>query len=1101
MFELPSARPLLPTIAALALLAIAPSVAVAAGPPVVSSAFVTDGSVAAVVADDTGRFYVGGQFSQVGPATGSALLLTTTDDEPKPSFPQVAGTVEAVVADGAGGWFLGGSFTQVGGVPRRALAHVLADGSVDPQWAPSVTGGNVNALLRSGGDLYVGGSFAAVNGRSRTALVKLSTSTGAVVLGFNGQIGGNSPRVNVLGQSDDSLYAGGFFTSAGGQPRANLARLSSTSGTSDATWDPSPDGNVTDLAVAANAVFVTGAFQSIGAAARAGVAKLADTGTGAADPAWDANVAGVCDAVALSPSGDHVYLGGFFATVGPDSTPRDGVAKLSTAGPVTVASWAPATDGFVEMIVASGDRVYLGGRSFAIAGQRLGIGRVSASGSGALDEWDPNPNGGVNAVAVDGTAVVAGGSFSSAGSRNLQRSGLARLLANGTLDTSWNPTSAQIVTALALSGSELFAGGLFDLPGGADPETVVKFPTGGTGAATAAWRPSWTRPPTSLAVSGGSVFVAGASTFNGGFLPDALMKYSATGTGAADATWDAAVTGTVDEVRASAGSLYVGGTFGSIGSVARSGVARVSTASPLLVDSSWNPSATHPTSPVHAFALAGQDVYLGGDFTFALGEDLYRNLVKVSGAAGAALVAPFNPFAFSSGVDALALSGSDLYVAGRFTSIGSVARPGVAKLSATGAVSGDFAPGPDGRVTDIAATPSRVMLGGEFGTVDGRVATGLAMFDLSTPAAAIAVPADGARYRRGQAVAAAYSCTDPAGAGDIATCTGAVPTGSRIDTATGGTHTFTATATDIGGHTDTATVSYFVDASAPAITIAPLPGGGSYSLGEAVVVSYTCEDADGGQDVAACAGPVAPGGLLDTATAGAKTFTVTATDVAGNTRTSAVSYSVRAAAAPLGGTPGAGPILGRLRISPLKFRAIRRGPPTAKATPRAPKKGATVSFNLSKAARVTFTIHDCPPEDPQGASEDDGPVHRQGRSGRYPVHVPGPGRWRHARARPLHNRCAGDGRRRSTVRGPAARGDGQAALNGRPSEHRGSERLSRAIAAPGSRALRDTALAIGAATLCAAAAEAALILHQGMPWVAVLLPVVAVVYVATGLTA
>ena len=48
----------------------------------------------------------------------------------------VGGFVKAMAPDGAGGWFLGGTFNRVGGQARGGLAHIAADGTLDPVWAP-----------------------------------------------------------------------------------------------------------------------------------------------------------------------------------------------------------------------------------------------------------------------------------------------------------------------------------------------------------------------------------------------------------------------------------------------------------------------------------------------------------------------------------------------------------------------------------------------------------------------------------------------------------------------------------------------------------------------------------------------------------------------------------------------------------------------------------------------------------------------------------------------------------------------------------------------------------------------------------------------------
>src|SRR5437868_6412545 len=117
---------------------------------------VVNGSVYALAQDSAGRTYLGGVFSKVGPRLGHAVKLSTTNDQPALPFPDVNDSVSAIVSDGAGGWYISGQFTFIGGVPRNHLAHINADGTLDPTWNPTADGG-VSALLLSGTDLFVGG--------------------------------------------------------------------------------------------------------------------------------------------------------------------------------------------------------------------------------------------------------------------------------------------------------------------------------------------------------------------------------------------------------------------------------------------------------------------------------------------------------------------------------------------------------------------------------------------------------------------------------------------------------------------------------------------------------------------------------------------------------------------------------------------------------------------------------------------------------------------------------------------------------------------------------------------------------------------------------
>jgi hypothetical protein len=80
-----------------------------------------------------------------------------------------------------------------------------------------------------------------------------------------------------------------------------------------------------------------------------------------------------------------------------------------------------------------------------------------------------------------------------------------------------------------------------------------------------------------------------------------------------------------------------------------------------------------------------------------------------------------------------------------------------------------------------------------------------------------------------------------------------------------------------------------VDKKAPSIAITT-PSATPYIINEVVAAAYSC--ADGGSGVATCAGPVASGSPIDTASVGTKTFTVNATDNVANASAQSVSYGV-----------------------------------------------------------------------------------------------------------------------------------------------------------------------------------------------------------------
>src|SRR5262249_2868036 len=123
--------------------------------------WVTNGPVKAMYAtSDT--LYLGGNFTEVGPATGGFVGLDPTSGAQDVTLPVINGDADAIVSDGSGGWYIGGLFSKVDGYSITNLVHLRADGTVDTTFAPSPTGGQVSCLVLSGTTLYLGGTFSAV---------------------------------------------------------------------------------------------------------------------------------------------------------------------------------------------------------------------------------------------------------------------------------------------------------------------------------------------------------------------------------------------------------------------------------------------------------------------------------------------------------------------------------------------------------------------------------------------------------------------------------------------------------------------------------------------------------------------------------------------------------------------------------------------------------------------------------------------------------------------------------------------------------------------------------------------------------------------------
>lgn len=180
---------------------------------------------------------------------------------------------------------------------------------------------------------------------------------------------------------------------------------------------------------------------------------------------------------------------------------------------------------------------------------------------------------------------------------------------------------------------------------------------------------------------------------------------------------------------------------------------------------------------------------------------------------------------------------------------------------------------------------------------EGRQTTATATYtviDITKPHVIFTTPSEGATFEQGSSVTADYACADdPGGLGLFeGYCFGTLPVGAPIDTSRLGTFSFSVTTVDKQFNVDQEVVHYSVaDRTPPTITFNSPADGASYTLGQQVWASYSCDDGNG-SGMNGCKGDVANAAPVDTSTFGTKTFTVTAYDRAGNVARETHRYSV-----------------------------------------------------------------------------------------------------------------------------------------------------------------------------------------------------------------
>jgi hypothetical protein len=640
--------------------------------------WMTNGSVNTLVIDG-GYTYIGGGFTAVAPPssyTGRGVVLDTATAERDVSFPKIGGTVNTVVSDESGGWYVGGVFSLVGDYQRENIAHIKSDGSVDSEWNPNANMG-VLSIVVNGSDIYAGGNFTVIGGQSRNRIAKLNNTTGVADVTWNPNA---NTSVLTIAISGSDIYAGGWFTTIGGQSRNRIAKLNNTTGAADVTWktwNPNSNSGVITIAISGSDIYAGGWFTTIGGQSRNRIAKLNNT-TGAADVTWNPNASDSVSAIAIS--GSDIYAGGSFTVIGGQS--RNYIAKLNNTTGVADVFWDAGADNGVFAIAVYGSSIYAGGE-FTFLGEYSEslsyIARLDNT-TGAVDlTWNPNANNSISAMEIIGNDIYVGGSFTTIGGQSRNR--IAKLNnTTGAADVTWNPNASDIVYAIAMSGSDIYAGGSFTTIGGQSRNRIAKL-NNTTGAADLTWDPNTSNYlVATIVISGSDIYTGGFFTTIGGQPRNNIAKLNNT-TGAADILWNPNSDNPISRITISGNDIYVGGHFTTIGGQPRNNIAKLNNTTG-AADPLWDANAPFKgvTTPVvAAITILDNDIYVGGSF-YTIGGQPIKMLAKVNNTMGAVDTSWDSNVGGGYFVHDIVFSGDDMYVIGDFGSIMGEHRSGIARI-------------------------------------------------------------------------------------------------------------------------------------------------------------------------------------------------------------------------------------------------------------------------------------------------------------------------------------------------------------------------------------------------------------------------------------
>ncbi|MCX6050326.1 MAG: hypothetical protein NT075_34960 [Chloroflexi bacterium] len=650
-----------------------------------------------------------------------------------------------VIADGK--LFIGGNFVRIDQVPANnvaewdgntwsALDRGMGKLDFEEKFTPE---GEVKTLALDGATLYAGGDFVLAGEATANGVAAWDGASWSALAGGVTRLDGNSTPesgiVSALVVNNGLLYAGGWFTKAGGSAANYIA-----------SWDgnawsalgvgvrPEPffsEAPISALAISNGALYVGGRFvnagnQAIALIARWDGATWSGVGGGISNDGYD------YVSVLAAGANDTLYTGGNFRIIGNQRV--DNIAQWNGAdwralgGGLMASEYGDSPAKPYAIVVDEAGRIYAGGE-FAIAG---GV-KVNNLALWENERWHNigGANARVRALALAGDDLYVAGEFTQIG--GIGASHIAR----------WNRTTGQWsnlgsgingdVYALAYSDGILYAGGAFKAAGGVIAEDVASwdgaqwhafgaksriFEVGDQGSEVGTY-------VNALAVAGDSVFIGGH------------FQTIENGTNTADLSSFVVVHNIVEwNSRTDTWSwlgdnLHRGATYNGY--------------SGFSID-------------VNTLAFIGDKLYVGGKFNQA-GDLAASNLARWDRTAERWV----SLNASLGGVDELAVNalatfGPNLFVGGKFTSAGNTTANFVAQLDTQTdlwSALGDGLKWYNDRFTavySLAATSQGLYVGGDFDKAGGLAASGFAYWHATLKGGTNVTPANGGTLKNADGV-------------------------------------------------------------------------------------------------------------------------------------------------------------------------------------------------------------------------------------------------------------------------------------------------------------------------------------------------------------
>ena len=437
-----------------------------------------DNIVIAIAVQADGKILVGGSFSNIGGVPRKYIArLDAATGLPDSFDPNPNGSVSGFSLQTDGKILVCGNFTNIGGQPRRRLARLDSTTGQADSFNPNTDSSGFptfHTTLQADGKILVHGIFFQLAGQPRRNLARVNED-GTLDAAFNPNLTAVVQAIAL--QPDGKILAGGVFTTIGGQPRNRIARLDPVTGNAD-SFNPDSDDQVHAIAVQADGKILAGGFfTNMGGHPRNHIARLESDGS--VEQTLNLRMGTFYEVFVTAVQADgKILIGGQFDNV--LGVPRANLARLNANGTLDLA-FDPSPNSYIQSITLQADgKILVGGNFTSIGGQaRNRIARLDAT-TGLADSFNPNANDEVRPIVVqlDGKILV-GGYFTSIGGQVRNR--CARLDPTTGLADTLDPNADNYLQTVALQADgKILVGGAFTTIGGQTRRAIARLdPTTG----------------------------------------------------------------------------------------------------------------------------------------------------------------------------------------------------------------------------------------------------------------------------------------------------------------------------------------------------------------------------------------------------------------------------------------------------------------------------------------------------------------------------------------------------------------------------------------------------------------------------------------------